>query len=130
MDAMSRLSSLRVLLADDHDDGREIVALYLEHEGAIVVQARDGAEALSMARTHDVDALVANLHMPRLDGLSLLRALRDDASMARLPAIAVSGDVRAASSPSLTSAGFSSFFAKPLDLDAIVRALVALRSAP
>ncbi|MDQ3033836.1 MAG: response regulator [Myxococcota bacterium] len=128
---MPRLPDLRVLLVDDHDDGREILAIFLEHEGATVLQARDGAEALSLVRAGPVDAVLANLHMPKLDGLELIRALRSEAGVAAsVPAIAISGDVRAGESPELAGAGFSAFFSKPLDLDRMLGVLSGLVVPP
>ena len=124
---MPRLPDVRVLLVDDHDDGREILALFLEHEGATVLQARDGAEALSMARSAAVDAVLANIHMPKLSGRELIRTLRSDAgAMASVPAIAISGDLRAGASPDVTGAGFSAFFPKPLDLERMLGVLSGL----
>lgn len=121
---MRRLPAVRVLLVDDHDDGREILALFLEHEGATVIQARDGAEGLSIARTGPIDAVLANIHMPKLGGFELMQAIRSDVSPGtHMPAIAISGDLRAAGSSDLAGSGFSAFFPKPLDLDRMVGTL-------
>ncbi|MGQ0630461.1 MAG: response regulator [Sporichthyaceae bacterium] len=62
---------IRILLADDHTLVRDGVRLILEGQSDMVVaaQAADGAEALEMARTHEIDLAILDVAMPRLTGL-------------------------------------------------------------
>jgi CheY-like chemotaxis protein len=64
-----------VLVADDDDPLRETVAEILSGEGYTVLQAENGEKALEVLRHHDVDVLVLDLAMPRLDGLAVLTSL-------------------------------------------------------
>ncbi|UJR85717.1 response regulator [Sandaracinus amylolyticus] len=123
---MPRLDTLKVLLVDDHDDGREILALYLEYEGASVAQARSGTEALELAGGERPDVVVSNVHMPGLDGLAFLRALRDQPLLAGVPAFALSGDLRLERSGRIADAGYAGFFPKPIDPEIVVRELAHL----
>ncbi|MFJ3719795.1 response regulator [Streptomyces sp. NPDC090057] len=68
---------IRVLLADDHALVRRGVRLILDQEPdlEVVAEAGDGAEAIAMARTHDVDLAVLDIAMPRLTGLQATREL-------------------------------------------------------
>jgi len=63
------LMSKRILVAEDQDDLRSIIGLSLGSEGYEVATARDGLEALEIARRRPPDIVVTNLDMPRLDGL-------------------------------------------------------------
>lgn len=74
---MSETSTIRILLADDHALVRRGVRLILDSEPGlqVVAEAGDGAEAIEMARTHDVDLAVLDVAMPRLTGLQAAREL-------------------------------------------------------
>jgi DNA-binding NarL/FixJ family response regulator len=67
----------RILLADDHALVRRGVRLILDGEGdlQVVAEAGDGAEALELARTHEVDLAVLDVAMPRMTGLQAAREL-------------------------------------------------------
>ncbi|MBI2196992.1 MAG: response regulator, partial [Candidatus Rokubacteria bacterium] len=65
-----------VLVADDESGVRESVGRVLRHEGFRVIAAEDGDAALAALREGGVDLLLADLRMPGLDGLELLRAAK------------------------------------------------------
>ncbi|MER6184111.1 response regulator transcription factor [Streptomyces sp. NPDC001652] len=69
--------AIRILLADDHALVRRGVRLILDREPdlQVVVEAGDGAEAIALARTHDVDLAVLDIAMPRMTGLQATREL-------------------------------------------------------
>ncbi|MER5446417.1 response regulator transcription factor [Streptomyces sp. NPDC002766] len=70
-------SVIRILLADDHALVRRGVRLILEREPdlEVVAEAGDGAEAIDLVRTHDVDLAVMDIAMPRMTGLQATREL-------------------------------------------------------
>ncbi|MER6415286.1 response regulator transcription factor [Streptomyces humidus] len=70
-------SVIRILLADDHALVRRGVRLILEREPdlEVVAEAGDGAEAVELARTHEVDLAVMDIAMPRMTGLQATREL-------------------------------------------------------
>ncbi|NEA63984.1 response regulator transcription factor [Streptomyces sp. SID12488] len=70
-------SVIRILLADDHALVRRGVRLILDREPdlEVVAEAGDGAEAIEMARTHEVDLVVMDISMPRMTGLQATREL-------------------------------------------------------
>ena len=82
---------LRILVADDNEDGREMLAFLLTREGHTVVTAEDGARALEKLTTFDADVAVLDLGMPGLNGYDVVRRLR--AARAKSPPflIALSG---------------------------------------
>src|SRR5918997_2079129 len=80
----------RVVVADDSRLMRRMLADALARQGFdIVGTAADGDEALELCRKHRPDALTLDLHMPGLDGLGVLRALRDGKAEA-VPVVVVS----------------------------------------
>ena len=82
------MQSANVLIVDDNEDSREILALILGMHGFESVQARDGLEAVELARAHRPAVIVTDIFMPHLDGIDLTRRLREDAELARIPVIA------------------------------------------
>lgn len=82
---------LVILLAEDDADSREMYCHYLKSVGCRIEQARDGKEALEIARRIVPDVLVTDLKLPGMDGLQLSAELRRDARTAKMPIIAVTG---------------------------------------
>jgi len=64
-----------VLVVEDDMGVRETTVAILREEGYVVVQAADGVDALDVLRGHDIDVLLLDLRLPRLDGASVLEAL-------------------------------------------------------
>src|SRR6058998_2178000 len=63
--------SSTILLVDDEDAVQKLLAYPLERDGFRVIQARDGEEALARFESEDVDLVVLDIMLPRLDGLEL-----------------------------------------------------------
>jgi CheY-like chemotaxis protein len=68
----------RVLMVEDHPDIAELYQLKLQLDGYRVAVASNGATGLELARTLKPDVLLLDLHVPQLDGLEVLAALRED----------------------------------------------------
>jgi two-component system chemotaxis response regulator CheY len=67
----------KVLAVDDSESMRKMVLFTLQSAGYEVIQACDGVEALDLARNSPVDLVLTDVHMPRMDGITLVRQLRD-----------------------------------------------------
>jgi two-component system chemotaxis response regulator CheY len=67
----------KVLAVDDSESMRRMVLLTLTGAGYDVVQACDGVEALELARAAPVDLVLTDVNMPRMDGITLVRQLRE-----------------------------------------------------
>ncbi|MGA9027516.1 MAG: response regulator [Steroidobacteraceae bacterium] len=66
-----------ILAVDDSASMRQMVLLTLQGAGYTVLQACDGVEALELARAGGVDLVLTDVHMPRMDGITLVRELRN-----------------------------------------------------
>ena len=80
-----RRRQIRILLADDDDTIVTIVQTALRLDGFEVVCARDGEEALRLAREQDLDLVLLDVEMPLLDGFAVCRELRTVPRLASLP---------------------------------------------
>lgn len=109
----------RVLVVDDDEPTRTALAEVLEHEGFGVRTATDGAEALAVMRTEQPALVLLDLLMPDVDGFEVLRAKRDDATIAAIPVIALTAGRTAGLAIDAV------VMAKPFDLDALLAAVRA-----
>lgn len=80
----------RILVVDDSPTVRAMEQELLAQAGYDVTVAGDGMEAWTVLREQDFDLVVADVDMPRLDGIGLIRSIRQDARLARMPVIILS----------------------------------------
>ena len=114
---MTRNGQRLLLLIDDEPAQRLIVRALLERRGFGVVEAADGVEALERMRAQDgVGLVVADLQMPRMDGLELIWALRSEPRWQRLPVIVVTGEVDELLEMQLLDEGADDYVRKPFSL--------------
>lgn len=112
-DAHGMLGGKRVLLVDDDDDVRLVLATMLRQAGAEVVTAASAAQALAAFAADRFDAVVSDIAMPGEDGYALISRLRKSSSVPTIAvsAIATGVDDRARA----IAAGFTEFVRKPVD---------------
>jgi DNA-binding NarL/FixJ family response regulator len=119
---------IRVLLADDDEPFLDALSPLIERqpELAVVGRASDGLAAIELADTLSPDAVVIDLHMPQLDGVSAVARLRrDHPSMC---VIALTGDEAPALHRAVTEAGADAVLVKDEFLDVLVDRLAAARA--
>ena len=114
--AAQALAGLRILLVDDEELVRGPMARYLKRRGATVFEAGDGLQALELLAAEDVDVIVADLRMPRLDGAGLYARLQ-----AERPALAdrllfLSGDITHLAGRGLAPVPRERVMVKPVEL--------------
>jgi PAS domain S-box-containing protein len=108
------VSSMRVLLVEDHADTRECLHRLLESGGHMVRSAEDGRSAIAWSEREKFDLLIADVSLPDRSGLELLGELRQRDP--RLQAIALSGYGMPQDFVDSKEAGFVEHFVKPVDM--------------
>jgi DNA-binding response OmpR family regulator len=119
-----------VLAADDDEDILELIAFRLERSGYTVLRARDGQEALELARTSLPDLAVLDVMMPKIDGFELTRLLREDDATNRMPIILLTARAQEADIQRGFDAGADDYIRKPFspqELRARVQAILGRR---
>ncbi|HZS10320.1 MAG TPA: response regulator [Blastocatellia bacterium] len=111
-----------VLIAEDNDDLRQLYILTLSCRGFEVRMASDGREALDELRQRRPDVLVTDVMMPQMDGVELIRQVREEPELKDLPIIAFSAFPDYLSKAYLS--GATETIRKPMDLDALFDALL------
>ncbi|MDS4068568.1 MAG: response regulator, partial [Candidatus Competibacter sp.] len=117
-----RLSGLRVLVVDDYEINQEVAFFLLSGEGAEVVLANNGQQAVEWLRAHPgtVEVVLMDVQMPVMDGYAATRAIRRMPELAGLPVIALTAGTLKSEQDAAREAGMTGFIAKPLDIDAVV----------
>ena len=113
-----------VLVVDDEASIRESLRMILEYEGYRVDEAASGSEALTKIAVRRPSALLLDIKMPQMDGLTLLSAVRERGYS--MPVLMISGHGNVASAVEATRLGAYDFLEKPLERD---RVLLGLRNA-
>ncbi len=116
--------SARILIADDDRAIRESLSRALALEGYDVVQAADGAAALSQIESAQPDVAVLDVMMPNVDGLTVCRVLRAEKN--RIPVLMLTARTETADRVAGLDAGADDYLPKPFDLDELLARLRAL----
>jgi two-component system cell cycle response regulator DivK len=113
-------------IVDDHGDTREGFAEYLRDWGFDVRTAGDAGELHTLLATATPAAILMDVHMPRVDGWTLTREIKDNPRTRDVRVLVVSASVRAEDRLAAEQAGADAFLGKPCDPQAIVMELTRL----
>lgn len=119
---------LRVLVAEDHPVNSLLIARLLKRQGHQVVLVHNGRDAVEQFTQSVFDAVLMDLVMPEMDGLTATRAIRamEAGSGRRTPVIAVTAEPLDQVQAACAAAGLDACMAKPLEPAAVVEALMSL----
>ncbi len=112
-----------ILVVDDEKNIRRTLRLVLEAEGFTVLDAGSAEQGLECLEQHQVDAVLLDIGLPRMDGIACLRAVLEDDP--ELPVVMISGHATIKDAVESTRIGAFDFLEKPLDRD---RLLVTVRN--
>ncbi|MEZ4585166.1 MAG: type II/IV secretion system protein [Gemmatimonadales bacterium] len=102
-----------VLLVDDEDQLRKVMRDLLERQGFTVVEARDGAEAITVVDQHNPDIVILDLNLPRVDGYAVLAELRSRELTRNLPVIVLTAKTDEDNEVRVLELGADDFLTKP-----------------
>lgn len=129
LSATADVTGLRVLVVDDDEDTRDLMATLLNSAGAHIASAVDAKGAIELIQTWSPDAVITDMSMETHDdGLAVVRAARDRLGD-DVVVIAVSGFASERDAARSLAAGFDAHLAKPMSAGELVAALVRLRDA-
>jgi CheY-like chemotaxis protein len=114
-----------ILIADDHDDNRELLRILLSGAGYDVREARDGSECLALARDQPPDLILIDLSMPVLDGWGVFRELKADQRTQTIPCMAVTAHAELDRNEALET-GFSAYISKPFSSDVLLKTIATV----
>ncbi|MEM1406509.1 MAG: response regulator [Bacteroidota bacterium] len=111
---------MKVLIVDDSESIRELVGMTLESEGYHVHKSSDGVEAIDHLTHTDVDLVITDLNMPKMDGISLLKEIRNDDSKVGLPVLLLTTESQVAKKDEARKAGATGWIVKPFAQDRLL----------
>jgi signal transduction histidine kinase/CheY-like chemotaxis protein len=115
---------LRLLVAEDNEVNREVLAAMIAALGHEAEFAHDGRQALDVAAGRDFDLVLMDLHMPGMDGIEAARAIRAlEGVRSRVPIAALTADAFDDTRARCLDAGMDDFLPKPVSVDALARLL-------
>jgi CheY-like chemotaxis protein len=110
----------KVLVAEDDQSSRVTLKHIIEGMGHSVILSPDGEHAFATLETNsDINLLITDVMMPKLDGQELIRKVRDTESLSKMPIIIISGVVGPKAIHSFLEGGATWFLAKPLEVAAV-----------
>ncbi len=123
---MPRLSGRHYLVVDDSAMNRLLIERMLRIEGARTTLLDDGGQAIEWLEdgAGDIDAILMDVQMPVMDGLTATRLIREDLHLHELPVIAVTAGVMAEEQAAARAAGVNEVLPKPIDLEQLTRCLM------
>ncbi len=106
----------RILIIDDEDDIREVAQLTLEAVGGFeVLTAESGSEGLVKAQTEQPDAILLDVMMPEMDGITTFKNLQANPLTRNIPVILLTAKVQASDQRRFAELGITGMVAKPFD---------------
>jgi CheY-like chemotaxis protein len=113
----------RILIVDDSRVTREVTKVYLIAKDVTLIEARQGEEALKLARESRPDVIVADLQMPKLDGAGLCRAMKAEPALSVIPVIILTSNADALSRDRCLEAGACEVLGKPVQPSQLTAAI-------
>jgi CheY-like chemotaxis protein len=122
-------SARSILLVDDNDDSREMLAALLEHAGHTVCQSSDGPGGVEAALRERPDVALVDIGLPGFDGLEVARQIRASPLGQRILLVALTGYGSPTDRRLALEAGFDDHLVKPVETNQLYQALSRAKKA-
>ena len=109
-----------ILTVDDSPSIRTMIKVTLGPAGHTIVEASDGEEGLSKAKSHKIDLVITDLNMPRMNGMAMIKALRGVPSLAGVPIIFLTTESNEGVKQEAKAAGATGWLTKPFKAEQLV----------
>jgi len=104
----------KIIIVDDNGASRDLLRAILKTVPSDIIEAKHGQEALELIQQERPDLVLMDIDMPVLDGLSAVRKIRQNPSLADLPVVAVTSFAMEGDREKGLAAGFTAYVVKPL----------------
>lgn len=116
----------RILLVEDHEEIWDFLSRRLTRRGFDVVLAHDGQDGVEKARATNPDIILLDMNLPIVDGWTAARTIRADASLPRMPIIALTAHAMSGDREKALASGCDDYHAKPIDFSRLLNQIDAL----
>jgi len=118
----------RILVVEDNEMNRDMLARRLERRGFHVSIAVDGGEGIQKARREMPDLILMDLNLPKIDGLEATATLKQDQNTSRIPVIALTAHAMLTDKENAMRAGCDDFATKPIEFNGLLAKIYTLLS--
>lgn len=119
--------SAKILVVEDNDMNMQLVEYLLEEGGYDIVKATSGEEALSITSNDDdlatFDLILMDIHLPGMDGLSVVRRMKSNDRTARIPILALTAHAMRGDKDRFLEAGCDGYISKPIDVKTFISSI-------
>jgi CheY-like chemotaxis protein len=117
--------SRKILVVEDNDMNMQLVEFLLEEGGYDIVKAASGEEALAITRNgaQAPDLILMDIHLPGMDGLSVVREMKSDARTSRIPILALTAHAMRGDKDRFLEAGCDGYISKPIDVKTFISSI-------
>ena len=105
----------KILIAEDNAVNRELLRELLELRGYSVLEACDGQEALRILEQAQPELLLLDIGMPIMDGFAVIRRIRENPRLAKLPVVAITAYAMRGDQERILNSGFDGYLSKPVN---------------
>jgi len=123
------MTNPKILLVEDNESSRDMLARRLARRGYQVISAMDGKRGIAMAREQSPDLIVMDMSLPEMDGWEATRRLKADPATQAIPIVALTAHAMASDRKKAMDAGCDDYHTKPVDFETLVRSLEAFLEA-
>ena len=120
---MSNMRDWKILVVEDEPDGQEVIAGMLKYFSVSTERAMTAEQALEFLSENTYTAAIIDIALPGMDGMELIKIIRNEDSYAEMPCIAVTAFHNSQVKHECLLAGFNVYFPKPIDDTNFLRAL-------
>lgn len=120
------MSARKILVVEDNDMNMQLVEFLLEEGGYEIVKATSGEEALAITRDRTdgaPDLILMDIHLPGMDGLSVVRAMKADDRTAGVPILALTAHAMRGDKDRFLEAGCDGYISKPIDVKTFIQSI-------
>lgn len=119
----------RILVVEDNEWSRDILARRLSRRGYQVILAADGKRGMALAQAQIPDLILMDMSLPEIDGWEATRRLKADPATRAIPIVALTAHAMASDRKKAMDAGCDDYHTKPVDFENLMRSLKALLEA-
>ena len=119
-----------ILMIEDNEKNRKLIRDVLQFQGYRTAESENAEEGLRLAATLAPALILMDIHLPGMNGIEALRALRSDPATQGIPVMAVTASVMPQDRQLVTSAGFDGYQSKPINVKEFVAAVQEILKRP
>jgi len=109
------LTGFNIMVVDDNAINLNLMEFLLDSYGAQFLTARDGKEAVAMAKRNSLDLIIMDIHMPRMNGFEAAAQIHKQVDNRHLPIVALTADAMQKNKNDIIQHGFNGYLIKPID---------------